>query len=310
MRRLYVCLFVGAVIVTVSACSADPTPLTVAPPSEAERLAASQPTVTVVPDLPDVGPARTDFETFDPENFDNPLVIDNQYLPWEPWTRLVYKGSTSEGELIEHRVVYTVTDMTKVIDGIETLVIWARDYSAGELAETELAFFAQDNDGNVWRVGEHPEEYDGDTFIEAPTWISGIAGAIAGIAMPGDPQEGSIIYAQGWGPAVEFIDRAVVGGFRDQNCVQTGCYENVLIIDEFDVEEPGAFQHKYFAPGVGNIRVDWSGSDEGHEELELVSVTKLSGADLAVTRAAVLELEAHAYEISPDVYGLTDPITG
>ncbi len=311
MRRFDVAAYTGVVVLIMSAaCAAESTPLTLAPVSESVRLAASDPTASTVMPLPEVEEPRTEFETLDPDRFSDPTVIDNPYLPFEPWTKLVYKGFTNELEVIEHRVVYTVTDMTKVIDGIETLVVWARDYSAGELAETELAFFAQDDDGNVWRMGEHPEEYDGGAFVDAPTWISGIAGAHAGIAMRGDPQEGSRSYSQGWGPAVEFIDRAVVGGFQDETCVVAGCYEDVLIIDEFNVEEPGAFQHKYFAPGIGNVKVDWSGSDEGREELELVSVTALNGADRAVTRVAVLELEAHAYEISPDVYGLTDPISG
>lgn len=308
MRRRYVAWIGGVLILLVSGCAADATPFTTAPPSEEVRLAASQPTATSVPPLPEIGPARTDFEVFDPENFDNPTVIDNQYLPFEPWTKLVYEGFTNEGALIEHSVVYTVTDMTKTIDGIDTLVIWALDYSAGELAETELAFFAQDNDGNVWRMGEHPEEYEAGVLVDAPTWLSGIGGARAGIAMLGNPLSRSISYSQGWSEAVEFIDRAIVGQLDQQDCVTAGCYEGVLIVDEFNVEEPGAFQHKYFAPGIGNIRVDWSGTDETREELELVSVRKLSGADLTVTRAAVLELEAHAYEISPDVYGLTDPI--
>ena len=272
------------------------------------RLSASNPTPSTVPALPDVGIPRTEYEAFDRDNFDNPTVIDNEWLPLEPWTKLVFRGSTNEGELVQHRVVSIVTDMTKVIDGIETLVIWDRDYSDGSLAETELAFFAQDNDGNVWRMGEHPEEYEDGALIDAPTWMAGIAGSSAGVAMRSAPETGSVSYSQGWAPAVEFADRAVVGGFSDQTCVAAGCYDAVLVVDEFNVEEPGAFQHKYFAPGLGNIRVDWSGTDETREELELVSIIKLSGADLIVIRASVLDLEAHAYEISPDVYGQTDPI--
>ena len=310
MRRLDVVLVPVVVAVIASACAADTTPLTTAPATEAVRLAASRLTPSTVPPLPDVGIPRTEFEAFDYENFDNPTIIDNPYLPFTPWTKLVYEGSTNEGEYLEHRVVYRVTDMTKVIDGIETLVIWALDYSAGELAETELAFFAQDNDGNVWRMGEHPEEYDQGALVDAPTWLAGLAGSYAGIAMRSDLAEGSPSYSQGWAPAVEFNDRALISGFVEQICVAAGCYEDVLIVDEFNDEEPGAFQHKYFAPGIGNMRVDWSGTDETREELELVSVSTLSGADRTVTRTAVLELEAHAYEISPDLYGLTEPING
>ena len=40
------------------------------------------------------------------------------------------------------------------------MVVWERDYTEGEEVEAELAFFAQDNYGNVWHMGEYPEEYE------------------------------------------------------------------------------------------------------------------------------------------------------
>jgi hypothetical protein len=64
--------------------------------------------------------------------------------------------------------VTTVTDLSKVIDGVRTLVILETDYTAGQLSEPELAFFAQDNAGNVWLVGEYPEEYENGKFDKAP----------------------------------------------------------------------------------------------------------------------------------------------
>lgn len=291
MRRSKVTVYVWGLVLLVSAC-----------------VSASEPD-TVVPSTGDEA-TSTEYETFDYGNFDTPTVIDNQWLPLAPWTALTFEGTTTEDdEKIEHQVISIVTDMTKVIDGIEVVVVWDRDYSDGELAEAELAFFAQDNDGNVWRMGEHPEEYEDGVIVDAPTWLAGIDGALAGIAMLGDPQEGSRSYSQGWGPSVEFLDRAEVGRVGQETCVPIDCYVDVLIIDEFNVEEPGLFQHKYFAPGVGNVRVDWSGPDENQEELGLVSVVSLSAADQAAARTAVLELEGHAYEISPEIYGLTDPIT-
>ncbi len=110
---------------------------------------------------------------FDADNFDNPTVIDNPYLPMKPGTRWVYEGTTNEDELVDHQVVITVTDLTKVINGVETVVSWDLDFSDGQLAEAELAFFAQDNDGNVWRMGEHPEEYEDGELVDAPTWLAG-----------------------------------------------------------------------------------------------------------------------------------------
>lgn len=245
---------------------------------------------------------------FDYGNFDDPSVIDNEWLPMTPGMQYVFEGTTNEeNELLGHQVIITVTDLTKVIDGVESVVSWDLDFSEGVLVEAELAFFAQDNDGNVWRMGEHPEEYEDGEFVDAPTWLAGVAGAKAGVSMLGDPVLGSLSYSQGWAPAVEFIDRGRVHATGEEMCVEFDCYSDVLVVGEFNVEEPGALQLKYFAPGVGNVQVGWSGVDETQEELGLVSAEQLDGAALDDVRAAALELEAHAYQISPDVYGTTQP---
>ena len=71
------------------------------------------------------------------------------------------KGAANRGQgRRPHQVITTVTDLTKVIDGVRTVVIWERDINDGRLLEGELAFQAQDDDGNVWNLGEYPEEYD------------------------------------------------------------------------------------------------------------------------------------------------------
>jgi len=81
----------------------------------------------------------------------------------------------------------------------------------------------------------------------------------------------------------------------------------VLVIDEFNVDEPGAFQTKFFTRGVGNVRVGWSGTDEGQEELELVEWVTMSDESMAAARAAFFALEESAYE-NRDIYGETDPL--
>ncbi len=49
--------------------------------------------------------------------------------------------------------MFTVTDLTKEIGGVQTVVILKNDFSDGELEKLELAFFAQHNDGNIWHLG-------------------------------------------------------------------------------------------------------------------------------------------------------------
>jgi len=254
--------------------------------------------------------AEKPFEDFDSANFDDSTEIDNEWMPLKPGTRLVYEGTTVEddGTVVPHRVVINVTDLTKEIGGIPSVVTWDLDYSNDELVEAELAFFAQDKEGNVWRMGEYPEEYDEGKFVDAPTWIHGFADARAGIMMKAEPQLGTSSYAQGWGPAVDWTDRGQVDQMGQKVCVPVNCYEDVLVIAETSQAEPDAQQLKYYARGVGNVKVGWRGGGEKTKEvLELVKVEQLSPEALAEVRAEALKLEKHAYEVSKDVYAHTPP---
>ena len=250
-----------------------------------------------------------DHENFNPDTFKNSTNIDNKWLPLKPGMQYVYDGITNddEGNQVSRHLVVTVTDLTKVINGVNTVVSWDRDYNDGSLVEAELAFYAQDDSGTIWRMGEHPEEYKDGKFIGAPTWFSGVGDSIAGIEMQGAPQTGQPSYSQGWSPAVDFTDRGQIYQMDQKVCVPADCYEGVLIVDETSKAEPDAHQLKYFAPGVGNIKVGWKGEDETKEKLELTEVKQLSADELAEVRAEALKEEKHAYEVSKDVYGQTAP---
>lgn len=252
--------------------------------------------------------AEVEFLELDPSNFDDPTTINNQWLPMRPGTQWVFEGTTSEdGELIPHRLVFTVTDLTKEIEGVSTLVAYVEDYSDDELVEAELAFYAQDNDSNVWYLGEYPEEYEDGEFVDAPAWITDVDGSKAGIKMMAEPRLGKPSYPQGWAPSVEWTDRGRIFKMAQQVCVTADCYADVLVIDEYNQEEPGAFQQKFYARGVGNVQVGWRGEETQQEELELIQMVHLDPQALSQVREAALALEEHAYEVSPDVYGLTPP---
>ena len=118
----------------------------------------------------------------DPAGFSDPTTIDNAWFPLAPGTQFTLAGSANRGEgQRSHRVVFTVTDLTKVIDGVRALVLWDRDYNGGRLEEGELTFHAQDDAGTVWNLGEYPEEYEHGRLKGAPdTWIAGLSRARAG----------------------------------------------------------------------------------------------------------------------------------
>jgi hypothetical protein len=251
-----------------------------------------------------------EFWELDPASFTNSTVIDNSWMPMQPGTRWVYEGTAldDEGNTIARRIEFTVTDLTKEIGGVRTVATWILDYDDDQVVEKELAFYAQDDDGNVWYLGEYPEEFEDGEFVRAAPWIHGLEDARAGIKMMAEPKSGIPSYYQGWGPAVEWSDYGQVEQVGQETCVPVDCYTEVLVIAESSLGEENAYQLKYYARGVGEVRVGWKGEDETHEELELVERTELSPEELAELRALALELETHGFEVSKDVYGQTSPL--
>jgi hypothetical protein len=251
------------------------------------------------------GPGPGAVSALDPAEFAHSATVDNHWLPYRPGTEFVYTGSSSEGQ---KRLVFTVTDLVKVVGGVRNVVIWDRDFTNGELVEAELAFFAQDNSGNVWHTGEYPEEYEHGKVAASPAWIVGRKGARAGIEMLASPALGTPVYAQGYAPPpVDWTDHAQVYKMGQRTCVPLRCYANVLITREFNPDERGRSQLKYYALGLGNIRVGWLGHDPDREAAGLSALVHLGPAALARARAAALELEARAYRTRPGVYGGTPP---
>jgi hypothetical protein len=258
------------------------------------------------PEKPPCKPAA-EFSTF---NFSDPTKIDNKWNPLVPGTQFTLNGEADRGGgLSPHEVVTTVTDLTKVVDGVRAVVILERDLNAGNLQEAELNFQAQDDGGNIWNLGEYPEEYENGKFDGAPdVWIAGLNDAEPGNSMIGNAQLGTPEYLQGWSPEIEFLDCATVSKMQERTCVPSGCYDDVMVINERSPLEPeSGYQLKYYEPGVGNVRVGAVGDPEG-ETLVLSKVSQLSPEDLAKARQEAMNLEQRAFKINP-IYRKTQPVT-
>jgi hypothetical protein len=260
-------------------------------------------------------PARAvTINDFDPNNFSNPTNIDNPYFPLRPGTRWVWEGqAVEEGEQIDRRVEITVTDMTKVLNGVPAIVIIDKDFNNNELIEWETAFFSQDDDGTVWLHGYYSEEWEEGKVVDAPVWLAGVNGAKSGIFMQPEPRLGTPPYEQGVPPAdYEPPDFAQVYRTGQKTCVPVDCYQDVLVTREWHPAEPGVFQTKFYARGVGNVRIGYLGNkDPEKEQLQLVTFEQLDESGLAQLREDVQELEKRAYrfESSKDVYSETEPAT-
>jgi hypothetical protein len=261
----------------------------------------------------DESKARTAVHTdFDPAEFTNSTKIDNRYSPLEPGMQFTYEGRSNRGGgRLPHRVIFTVTGLTKEIDGVRAVALWDRDINNGKLLEGELAFWAQDDHGNVWLLGEYPEEYDDEGKFEAApdTWFAGVDRAQAGIMMRGDPQTGTGTYRQGLAPTIGFGDVAFVAKTDQKECVAGKCYEDVLITDETNPEEPqDGHQLKYYAPEIGNIEAAPGRGGVEREILELTKFTHLDPGALEFANKEALRLERRAYDNKNKVYGETPPM--
>jgi hypothetical protein len=245
---------------------------------------------------------------FNAKDFPRRARVDNRWFPLRPGTNFVMSGTVVDevGATHQHQIVTTVTDLTKTINGVRSIILFDRDLDNGELQESELAFMAQDEHDRVWNVGEYPEQYvDGKLHGAPSTWIAGIARASAGVGMLAKPRVGTAAYLQGLAPKVDFRDCAQVVQTDQRVCVPVHCYHDVLVIEEWAPLDPdGGHQLKYYAPGVGNIKVGAIGG-ANPEVLKLTSLTRLSSKDLAVVRKQVLDQDKRGYRVSPNVYGRT-----
>jgi hypothetical protein len=202
----------------------------------------------------------------DPANFVD--TIDNPYWPMTPGSRWDYRETDADGTM--QRVVVTVTDRTKVIEGIEATVVRDTVTEDGEVVEDTFDWYAQDKWGNVWYLGEATEEYDGAEVSTEGSWEAGVDGALAGVVVPASPEPG-LAYRQEYYEG-EAEDEAVVLSVDEQALVPQGSYEGVLMTKDLNPLKPGLVEHKFYAKGVGPVlALTVSGGSSREELLSFVS---------------------------------------
>jgi hypothetical protein len=213
------------------------------------------------------GPNNTNGIKFNKKNFSDSLNIDNKYFPLKPGTTFIYEG-TKEGEPQSDELI--VTDRTKDVDGITARVVRDNAYENGKLVEFTDDWYAQDDDGNVWYMGEFTNELENGKVVSTEgSWEAGVKGGKPGIFMEANPQVGDT-YQQEFSKGIA-EDRAEIVSLTDSVCVPYGCFENVLETKETTPIEPGVEEHKFFAQNVGDIKEQLVSG--GSEILELTKIT-------------------------------------
>jgi hypothetical protein len=295
VRRFRLVSIAASVLLVVSAAACSKSSeATVEGESPAANLASSTPAAGAGGASASSSPKHFDQALFD----DDSATVDNEWFPLVPGTRYVWEGHAFEddGQRIDRRVVFTVTDLTKVVAGVRSVVGWDRDFNDDELGESELIFFAQDMNGNVWHLGEYVEHYSDGEFEGGRFWTVGDpVGAEAGLHMPAEPQVGDPSFSEGFAPKPWFWnDLARVYDMGVRTCVPVDCFD-ALVMEEFEPRIPGAYQLKYYAQDVGNVRVGWRGrNEEEQESMVLAEFFQLSSEALDAARDEALAMEHRA----------------
>jgi len=190
-------------------------------------------------------------DTYDPkiEPSDFVATVDNPYFPLTPGARWVYEGTTNEGS---ERVEIEVTDQTKEILGVTTVVVHDLAFIDGELVEDTVDWFAQDRQGNVWYMGEDTHEIkDGKPVSSRGSWEAGVDGAKPGIAMKAKPRVGETYRQEYYKGTAE--DMATVLGVHASGSVPYGAFDDAVKTKDFSPLEPKLVEHKFYARDVGFV---------------------------------------------------------
>jgi hypothetical protein len=176
--------------------------------------------------------------------------VDNHWFPLIPGTVMVYRG---EKDGMTGRDVVTVTHRHRTILGIHATTVSDRLYLRGRLAERTTDWYAQDERGNVWYLGEQTAELDGHGRIVSTegSWQAGVRGARAGIYMPANPKPGDRGRQEYYKGHAE--DQYKILSRHARVGTPAASSRHALLTQETTRLEPGAVDHKLYVPGIGTV---------------------------------------------------------
>jgi hypothetical protein len=205
---------------------------------------------------------------FNPAHFSNSLIINNPLFPLVVGWTYVYRADV-EGGCEENRV--TVTSNTKhVAAGVTAREVHDVVYSGATcgpgmlLTEDTLDWFAQDDSGNVWYLGEDTKECDASGCVQDPgSWEAGAdidnigSIGIPGLFMLAAPRNGDGYQQEFYADHAE--DVATVTGVNvDATLTRPDAYppkvfHHCVRTKERSLIEPGSVAVKYYCPTIGMV---------------------------------------------------------
>jgi hypothetical protein len=203
--------------------------------------------------------------TLDPAGFTT--RISNPWWPMRPGSRWVYGETGPDGT--RQRVVVTVLKRTKrIANGVTARVVHDVVSEDGKPVEVTDDWYAQDQCGNVWYLGEATREYENGKVVSTEgSWEAGVDGAEPGVVVPARPRPGLRYRQEHYAGHAE--DRGEVLSLREQVEVPYGHFPagSVLMTRDLNRLEPKVLEYKFYARGVGPVLAITVSGGSDREEL-------------------------------------------
>ena len=200
--------------------------------------------------------------------------VTNKYFTLTQGKKMIYESKTEDG--VERVEVY-VTNEKKLVMGVETTVVWDRQFLNGELIEDTKDWYAQDQEGNVWYFGEDSKSIINNQVVSTKgSWEAGIDNAKPGIIMKANPQVGDSYRQEYYKGEAE--DKADVLALNEKVSVLFGEFNDCIKTLDYTPLEPDVKENKYYCAEISNLVLE---IDKG-ERVELISIEQ--NVDLPVQK--------------------------
>jgi len=167
----------------------------------------------------------------------------NQYFVLELGYQTLLEGPGT-------RLLVTVLDETKTIDGVTTRAVEEREWKKGELFEVARDYYAICGEtGDVFYFGEEVDYYEhGKVTRHDGSWVAE-KGNRPGLVMPAKPRLNMKYYRE-IAPAAA-MDRAEIVSLDETCLTPAGSFSNCMKIRETSPLDPTLLEYKWYAPGIG-----------------------------------------------------------
>jgi hypothetical protein len=185
--------------------------------------------------------------------FSHPRAITNSYVPLASLKQDILEGKEGNAKVRVERTAKPNSHKTFKIgeQTVEALVVEDRAYEDGKLVEVAIDYFAQDDDGTVYYLGEEVDEYsDGNVVGHAGSWMTGKDTPAPGVLFPAQPKVGDRFKSENVSKEISEDDEVV--SISETVTTPAGTYNHCVKIKE--QLSDGGTEYKYYAPGVGVVR--------------------------------------------------------